>query len=1010
MKLHRLELEGFGPFRERQTVDFDAYADDGIFLIAGRTGAGKSSVLDGVCFALYGSAPRYDGADRRLRSDHCAPEDPTSVTLEFSAAGGRWRLTRSPEYERPKLRGTGMTTEPHRAELLEEVDGRWIGRAARPVDVAHAVDELLGLNQQQFLQVILLAQNRFAEFLLARSDDRQKLLRRLFGTRTYEDYQSALDQRRKDAEAAVSSGGELVELLLGEAEKVLREHALEGEAAEGRRSVAERLEDLRRGLQRADYRVETLAREADDADAAHREAQASFAAAKELREAQERRTRSRVALARLEADAPRIAAGRLELERALAAEAVRAPIETARRAAEALASALRAEEAARTGWLAHDAAGETDAASLRARIARLTGDLAVWAGAAETERALAPLEAALARDAAGIEEQAAVVAELDAARAQLPDALAALDAQLAPAREAAGSVGAARERLAGIELRLDAAREAEELAEALRAADADRLDAVEAHDHARSAVTQLLRRRLAGHAAELAAGLVEGEPCAVCGATAHPHPAEPVDEPVTDDLLAAVERARDRAAGIETEAAELARAAREAHAAASARAGGGAVAELTIARKQADALLRDVEAAVVLCDRLAAERVELVAMDAAAAAEREELAAALAAAREALAAKSAEAEAARAAVSSARGGFATVAERIAAAATLRDAAGALTDALDRTATARVQDAEARADRDARVAASMFTGDKTAGPDDAVIAATAALRDAATRARLDEDIRAHDAALRAERDRLRELELELAGVPDEHIDVAAAAAALETARSRWSAAAQAMLRTEQLAARVRDLLSRAEAEHAGIEVLAAEASVIARLANAVAGRPPNTLRMTLEAFVLAAELEEIVEAANLRLSEMSAGRYLIQHTDARAARNAASGLGLEIFDSFTGMPRPAQSLSGGETFLASLALALGLAEVVTSRAGGVRLDTLFIDEGFGSLDGDTLELAMRTLDELRQGGRTVGVISHVEAMKEQLPAQLVVEATPRGPSVVRAQVVSAGALA
>jgi exonuclease SbcC len=161
-------------------------------------------------------------------------------------------------------------------------------------------------------------------------------------------------------------------------------------------------------------------------------------------------------------------------------------------------------------------------------------------------------------------------------------------------------------------------------------------------------------------------------------------------------------------------------------------------------------------------------------------------------------------------------------------------------------------------------------------------------------------------------------------------------------------------------------------------------------------------MTLEAFVLADELEEIVEAANLRLSEMSAGRYLLHHTDARAARNAASGLGIEIFDSFTGMPRPAQSLSGGETFLASLALALGLAEVVTARAGGVRLDTLFIDEGFGSLDADTLELAMRTLDELRQGGRTVGVISHVEAMKEQLPAQLVVEATPRGPSVVRAQ--------
>ena len=165
-------------------------------------------------------------------------------------------------------------------------------------------------------------------------------------------------------------------------------------------------------------------------------------------------------------------------------------------------------------------------------------------------------------------------------------------------------------------------------------------------------------------------------------------------------------------------------------------------------------------------------------------------------------------------------------------------------------------------------------------------------------------------------------------------------------------------------------------------------------------------MDLETFVLAAELEEIVAAANVRLSEMSSGRYTLHHSDARAARGRASGLGIEVLDAHTGRLRSPQSLSGGETFLASLALALGLGEVVTSRAGGIRLDTLFVDEGFGSLDPETLELAMRTLDELRAGGRTVGVISHVEAMKEQLPAQLIVEATPQGPSIIR-QDVSAG---
>ena len=158
-------------------------------------------------------------------------------------------------------------------------------------------------------------------------------------------------------------------------------------------------------------------------------------------------------------------------------------------------------------------------------------------------------------------------------------------------------------------------------------------------------------------------------------------------------------------------------------------------------------------------------------------------------------------------------------------------------------------------------------------------------------------------------------------------------------------------------------------------------------------------MTLESFVLAAELEQVVAAANVRLHAMSDGRYRLVHSDARQARGAASGLGLEVVDAFTGRARPPQSLSGGETFLASLALALGLAHVVTERAGGIQLDTLFVDEGFGSLDAETLEIAMATINTLREGGRLVGLISHVESMTEEIPAHLVVERGSRGPSRV-----------
>ncbi|MBC7591656.1 MAG: SMC family ATPase, partial [Salinibacterium sp.] len=151
--------------------------------------------------------------------------------------------------------------------------------------------------------------------------------------------------------------------------------------------------------------------------------------------------------------------------------------------------------------------------------------------------------------------------------------------------------------------------------------------------------------------------------------------------------------------------------------------------------------------------------------------------------------------------------------------------------------------------------------------------------------------------------------------------------------------------------------------------------------------------------LAAQLEEIVAAANLRLNTMTGGRFALEHDDQLQFRGVRSGLSLAIRDEHTGRSRATHSLSGGETFLASLALALGLAEVVSNQAGGIRLDTLFVDEGFGSLDSDTLEVAMTTLDSLRAGGRTIGLISHVEAMKEQIPAKLQISVTDQGHSVI-----------
>ncbi len=488
MRLHRLELEGFGPFRERQVVDFDAFADDGIFLIAGRTGAGKSSVLDGVCFALYGGVPRYDGAERRLRSDHCGPDDPTSVTVEFSAAGGRWRVTRSPEYERAKKRGSGTTLVGADAQLDEWNGAGWVGRASGARNVGLALEDVLGLSQQQFLQVILLAQNRFAEFLLAKNDERQRLLRRLFGTRTYEDYQSALEQRRKDAEQALASAGEGVSLLLGEAERILATAELSAEGETAAADVESRFDAADLGAQRAAYRAETL----DPGTGCRGPGAPRRRGIPHRREGAARRPGASRALARDPRGArsarcrrsPRIAPCSIGRTRPKRCAGPSRPRHVRRRGPRRPRPTV---EAARKAWVAGGDDPDVDAAGLERVVDELTGDLALWTAAALQERELAVAQRRLAEDEATAGEFEQDLAGLDEGRAAIPSTIAKIDEELVQARVLADRLEGAKERLTAVTGRLASAREAERLQVLLRDAEAAYLAASGRHDEARTA-------------------------------------------------------------------------------------------------------------------------------------------------------------------------------------------------------------------------------------------------------------------------------------------------------------------------------------------------------------------------------------------------------------------------------------------------------------------------------------------------------------------------------------------
>jgi exonuclease SbcC len=337
-----------------------------------------------------------------------------------------------------------------------------------------------------------------------------------------------------------------------------------------------------------------------------------------------------------------------------------------------------------------------------------------------------------------------------------------------------------------------------------------------------------------------------------------------------------------------------------------------------------------------------------------------------------------------------RADSATVADRVAAIEARLDAARRLSDAEAEVSRAAATLATAEAVLAAQLVEQRFPDADTA---------RTARRTHDQIAAIEKRLRHHDEARATAQATLAEPQI--AGAPSELVDVEPARIARAVALDERDAAIARASALRQRVDQLDGVVGAARDHRAATGQRRLEFEQLRQLASVVRGDEPNTRRMRLETFVLAAQLEEIVAAANTRLRTMSAGRYALEHDDALQYRNAKSGLGLAIRDEHTGRSRPTHSLSGGETFLASLALALGLAEVVTNQAGGITLDTLFIDEGFGSLDGDTLDIAMSTLDGLGEGGRTIGLISHVEAMKEQIPAKLRITVSPRGDSSVHA---------
>ncbi|MGO4120443.1 AAA family ATPase [Arthrobacter sp. YAF16] len=1003
MRIHRLEISAFGPFAGTEHIDFDRLSTHGLFLLNGATGAGKTSVLDAICFALYGSVPGARQEGKRLRSDHADPAAEPRVTCEFSAQGRHFEVSRTPAWNKPSARGkNGFTEQKANTLLRERIDGEWLEKSGRNDEAGAEITALLGMDREQFTRVVMLPQGDFAAFLRSKASDRLVLLQSLFGTQRFEAVEQELGRRAAAARTEVESLNNKLELLLAQAEAETAGLGVEldgaprrddadqllawleasaGSAAGERQAAA--VESERVGAELAALLEGTAARAARQAKlaAAERRRAAAEAAVPELRKKTallEQHRKAEVLGGQLQA----VDSAEMAEERAAAAAAGAA---AELRAAALTDPELAALPAAPPG--SDGPAGEPllEGSVLRSELGRLRSLRAVLEERLPDEDRLAVLigrraELQLTLDGLHTASRSGA-ATLDALRAESAELLAAL----APLEELAAEVQLrTKEAAAAEELVAIVARHASAAENCARITDRHRV-ARDSHQDRRQRWLDLREERLANAAAELAAQLLPDQPCPVCGSAEHPAPA-----PAAASALAIAEA--EKTAQEDAEAAEavlsaLERELGEAQQDLAVLAAQGGDTEPDVARREAT-LAKELSAeATRAAAELAANRARRSELDEeilAAGQARTAAASGIAQTESTISEVLGQVEGLETALAGLRAGHASLGRRLVSVrgtTALLERADAAAGSLEQ-ARARTTDARAQLER-----ALPDAGFESADAARSVLlpAPDAAGLEAAVRAGQDEAARLTE-LFAGEELALAARELAADGPVD--------GAVLDQLRAECASAerkAREAVLASGLAGKSVQTLGRISAEYAEHAAAGREprdrAALWTAVAEAARGGGDNNYRMSLNSYVLAARLEQVAAAASERLIGMSDGRYTLQHTDAKAARGQKSGLGLEVVDQWTGQRRDTATLSGGESFMASLALALGLADVVQMESGGVDIETLFVDEGFGSLDEQSLEQVMDALEGLRDGGRVVGLVSHVAEMKQRITTQL-----------------------
>ncbi len=1013
MKPLRLVTTALGPYAGEQVLDFRDLGDRTLFLIHGPTGSGKTTILDAICFALYGECSGDEREIKRIRSDHADPSAPTEVTLDFRLGTETYRIYRRPEQQRPKMRGEGTTTRRAMATLYkrtgihdDSVEGDII--ASQWSKVTEEVERLLGFHSNQFRQVVMLPQGQFRKLLLADSKERQAILEVLFQTELYRRIEEALKLTARDLESQLRDKRQHLQYILAQSETDSLDK-LNGQ----RIGMSTRRADIQQGI--------------EIIKAQEKAAQESLNEGRRVAEKFEEFSRAQKSLEFLEDRTETILKRRTVLERARRA----LPIATEEKALK-----RRSDEAKEAGQ-------KLEAARISVKAARVAKEKAAQVADREVGRQLERDEAR--NELRRLEDLTERVQQLDYATKKLrqahdrsiemADELVAAVKRLEECRQRFDQNTADREKLEAVaarigELRLqvkDAEKSARlherllklgehetTVAQQLRDTRERLENAIRTLEKESADLASLEKEWFEGQAAILAHQLKPGYPCPVCGSRDHPIPAHS-DLALTSEQSVAyqrtkVEEIRQILDGIRTERASLENRISEIQASSSTlRESLGDLADKDRADLDAEwkRLLKELATAEQAAKKLETIAKETDRLQKEGADAQEIRDSAEAAKAETLAdLKSAEAEL-RTRKEGIPDEFVDLTTLKRAQQEARAKVKKLDNALEQSrenlaqageqlaackaAVAAAEDSAAQANQKVLIRRQEFERClREAGFVDAPDYESAK-RTSTEITAMQKEIDDFDHSLTSARDRvarareateglsapdLKKLESETQGIKRQ-LEKALREEAALVARIKW----------------MEGLLEDYARSSAEMAVLENKYSVYGRIAEVANGNNPQGI--TFQRFVLAALLDDVLLAASRRLQIMSNRRYTLQRRAERSDRRTSGGLDLEVSDSYTGTARPVSTLSGGESFLASLSLALGLSDVVQAYAGGIHLDTIFVDEGFGSLDPEALDLAFRALVDLQRDGRLVGIISHVPDLRERVDTRLEVTAHRHG---------------